>query len=516
MKTQPNQRIVYTLLFFLIIIIMQNATAQFPVDGPYQSIAPPPTPALPVLGQTIVDTSVPSPIDITRITEEYHYTDDNGNPQIWYPSHGYSKTQIWNADQTLYKISSWKIYDATNYQEIQHLSGLYPSYWSNKNPDLIWSFRENGDILKYTVSTQTTETFAHISGYEFIKLGPGEGNIDKNDHYVALVGKKDNGAGSYDLDVIVYDLEANQIVTVKNFPNGWADGPDYGPKYIDWVSVSQSGDYVVIMWNHNTATDNGVDEYYENGNIHYGVEVFDTQTMQFQNRIVRYGNHGDLGYAMDGDEVLVQFYGVYGGGTLYMFKLNGSGYTVLSTHPDFGVDGHISCRNLNRPGWAYVTNADAAQNGQLVAVKLDNSGIVEHFGHHFSSNTSYDQSPMAVASPNGDMICFKSDFGTGPNTHPSVVYDFIAKLSNTQTVLEEQSTPVKCFPNPVKDFIEIENKNTIDKINIYNQMGQLLKAINNTSRLKKVRIDLHEFKSGVYILHIYNGKQFWVNKIIKK
>jgi len=496
------------------LFILPLATAQFPVDGPYQSIAPPSTPALPNYGETVTDNSVPSPIDITRITEVYNYVDNNGNPKVWYPTHGYSKTQIWNADQSKYKISSWKVYDATSYQEIQHLSDLYPSYWSNNNPDLIWSFRENGDIKKYTVSTNTALTIANIPGYEFIKLGPGEGNIDKNDHYVALVGKKDNGAGSFDLDVIVYDLQANQIVTTKNFPDAWADGPDYGPKYIDWVSVSQSGDYVVIMWNHNTATDNGVDEYVENGNLHYGVEVFDTQTMQFQNRIVRYGNHGDLGYAVDGDEVLVQFYGVYGGGTLYMFKLDGSGYTVLSTNSDFGVDGHVSCRNLNRPGWAYVTNSDAAQNGQIVAVKLDNSGIVEHFGHHFSSNTSYDQSPMAVASPNGDMLCFKSDFGTGPNTNPSVAYSFIAKVSDSSAIEEQQTGNLSIYPVPASDFLNIESTEKITEIIIYNSTGQLMKQLEGKT-IRQATINIKNWPKGIYFVQILSDSPPVVRKFIK-
>jgi len=502
-------------VFLFITFLFQTVYAQFPADGAYQSIAPPATPVMPAYGQIVVDNSVTSPIDITRITEVYNYVDNNGDPQVWYPTHGYSKTQIWNADQTKYKISSWKVYDATTYEEVQSLSDLYPSYWSNSNPDIIWSFRENGDIKKYNVLSNTVQTVANISGYEFIKLGPGEGNIDKNDHYVALVGKKDNGAGSFDLDVIVYDLQANQIITTKNFPNGWADGPEYGPKYIDWVSVSQSGDYVVIMWNHNTATDNGVDEYTENGNLHYGVEVYDTQTMQFQNRIIRYGNHGDLGYAVDGDEVLVQFYGVYGGGTIYMFKLNGSGYTVLSTHPDFGLYGHISCRNLNRPGWAYVTNSRAEESGQMVAVKLDNSGIVENFGHHFSSATSYEQAAMAVASPNGDKICFKSDFGTGPNTNPSVSYSFIAQLSDQLSTSEEVLNDINIYPIPAKDIINVTSKNNIKSIKIYNDLGQMVKRIKefNSNHLS---INISNLNAGIYYIYVTTEKKSIIKKFIKK
>ena len=493
---------------------LQIANAQFPVDGQYQSIAPPATPIIPNLGQSVIDNSVPSSIEITRVTDVYNYIDNNGAPQVWYPTHEYSKIQVWNANQTKYKIASWKVYDAITYQEVQSLSNMYPSYWSNVNADVIWSFKENGDVKKHNVSTNTTQTVANISGYEVIKLGPGEGNFDKNDHYVALVGKKDNGVGSFDLDVIIFNLQTYQIVTTRNFPNGWADGADYAPKYIDWVSVSQSGNFVVIMWNHNTATDNGVDQYTENGNLHYGVEVFNSLNMQFQNRIIRYGNHGDLGYAIDGSEVLVQFYGQYGGGKLYMHKLDGSQSSIiLTTNTDFGVYGHVSCRNINRPGWAYITHSLNAQTGQMVAVKLDNSGIVEHFGHHFSSAGSYAQAAMAVASPNGDKICFKSDFGTGAN-NGDISYSFFANSSSPLSVEDELLTEINLYPNPTNDFIIIEGKNTINNVAIYNQIGQLVKNLEIRNK-NIISINITHLKKGIYFVRVSSGKNAILKKIVK-
>jgi len=487
-----------------VVFFLQSVEAQFPNDIPYQSIETPNAIAFPNLGESITDNSVPNPIQITRITEPIDYVDKDGNPQIWYPKHEYAKTQVWNADQTLFRIRSWKVLDATTHQEVQSLSGaIYPSYWSNTNPDLIWSFKENGDVKKHTVSTDVTETVANISGYEFVQLGPGEGNIDKNDKYVALVGKKTNG----DLDVIIFNLQALEIVHTETFAGAWGDGGIGFPKYIDWVSVSQSGNHVVIMWNHTTAPESN--PY----NGHYGVEVFNTLDMQYQNRIIRYGNHGDLGFAVDGDEVLVQFYGMFGNGTLYMHKLDGSGSTLLTTNTDFGVAGHVSCRNINRPGWAYVTHSLSAQSGQLVAVKLDDSGLVEHFGHHFSSGTSYDQAAMAVPSPNGDKVCFRSDFGTGPNTNPSVSYIFIAKLASALSIEEEQLTSVKLYPNPANDFIKIEHKKAINNITIYNITGQIIKTI-KASNSNSAKINIMNLNDGLYYIRVSTENESILKKII--
>ncbi len=497
------------LAILCIVTFSQVVMAQFPNDGVYQSIQTPATiPALPAYGESVIDNSLPSAIEITRVTQIFNYVDANGDPQVWYPNHGYSKDQVWNADQTLYKISAWKVFNATNFEETQSLSNMYPAYWSNTNPDLIWSFREDGAIKKHFISTNTTETVANIAGYESIKLGPGEGNIDKNDHFVALVGKKANG----DLDIIIFDLQTLQVTHTKTLVGAWDDGGANFPKYIDWVSISQSGDYVVIMWNHNTSSVNN--PFTENGNSHYGVEVYNTADVQYQNRIVSYGNHGDLGYAVDGSEVLVQFYGNYGGGKLYMHKLDGSASNiVLSTHTDFGVAGHVSCRNINRPGWAYVTHSLAAQSGQIVAVKLDDSGLVEHFGHHFSSSTSYEQAPMATASPNGDKICFKSDFRTGPNTNPSVVYSFFANLANPLSIDSEELSELKVYPNPAKEAINIACKNNIKNITIYNSIGQSIKTI-QVDNTNNTHINVANLSKGVYYLNVLTAEKVITKKII--
>ena len=133
MKANLNLKKITPLLIIFILFIVELVNAQFPVDGEYQHIDPPATPNMPDYGQSVIDNSVPSPISITRITEAYDYVDENGDPQIWYPTHAYSKTQIWNADQTKYKILSWKVYNATTYQEELALTDMYPSFWSNIN-----------------------------------------------------------------------------------------------------------------------------------------------------------------------------------------------------------------------------------------------------------------------------------------------------------------------------------------------------------------------------------------------
>jgi len=480
---------------FLIFFFLQNINAQFPTDVSYQSIQPPNL-SLPNYLSSITDTSVPDAISIKRITQY----EPNWN---WYPIHDYSKIQPWNADASIYRFAAVAIYNANTHQLIRELPGsqIYPCYWSNTNPDLLYSFRESGYIRTYSVSTNTvTDMNTSIQGYDIVKLGPGEGNIDKNDKYVALIGKSGT-----DMDVIVFDLQLNQIVHTETFAGAWGNANDV-PDYVDWVSVSQSGDYVGIMWNHNVTSQANP------FNGHYGVELYNTTGMQYLRRIAIYGNHGDFGYAQNGDEVFVQFWGPTG--TLNMYYLNGNGRIVLSTNANFAGEGHVSCRNINRPGYAYVSQDEENRSGQIVAFKLDNSGLVEHFGHHFGTASSYLKSPMPVPSPNGDKVMFKSDFG---DPTADVIYVFESTLnSNTTSVNSDNNLQqINVYPNPAIDFINIDSETKINEIKIYNNIGQLVKKLKlNTSN--KVNINVANLKNGIYLMKISSAEKTLFKKFVIK
>jgi len=473
------------------------AFAQFPTDQAYQTFNSV-TPALPSFNMTVDDTSVPETMTIKQITEFVPAWN-------WYPTHEYSKIQPWNADASVYKFYSVAIYNANTHQKIRDLPGgaIYPSYWSNTNADILYGFKENGTIKTYNINTEVISTVGHIYfddanqiAYDVVKLGPGEGNIDKNDHYVAFVAKKNT-----DMYVITYNLQTNQVIHTELFAGAWGNSND-APAYVDWVSVSQSGNYIGIMWNHNTTSQ--ANPY----NTHYGVEIYNTTDMQYLRRIASYGNHGDFGYAINGDEVFVQFWGETG--TLNMYYLNGNGRVVLSTNADFNSEGHVSCRNLNRPGYAYVSQDYADHSGQIVAFKLDNSGLVEHFGHHYSTSSSYLKSPMPCPNPNGDKVMFKSDFG---DATAAVIYVFETELSNTASVNDSSLAKFEIYPNPVKDILTVKTDDIIHNIHIYNTLGQKVKSIpfiNDTS----LALDVSNLKIGFYTLEVHLANSTINRKII--
>lgn len=66
------------------------------------------------------------------------------------------------------------------------------------------------------------------------------------------------------------------------------------------------------------------------------------------------------------------------------------------------------------------------------------------------------------------------------------------------------------FPNPVKDKISISSNISLDRIEIYNLLGNLvLKTESNTNE-----IDVTSLTSGIYLISIYSGNEKIVKKII--
>ncbi len=383
------------------------SAVQYPPDTTYQPITTT-TPTMPGYLASIIDTTTSTRIKRITQPDAAHYGSEP-------PTHSYSKNQPWNADATLYKFYTVAVYNGETHELVQELPGgdLYESFWSNTNPDLLYSFRTDGTIRSYTISTEQTKDLYQLSGYDTVRLGPGEGNIDIHDKFVALAGKRGT-----DFDVIVFDLQKERIVVTKTFTGAWGAGDLSLAEHIDWASVSQSGDYVVISW------DTGAPWDVKPFNGHSGIEVYNAADMTFQRRLVRYGNHGDLCFSPTGEEIYVQFWG--DNGTINAYHLDDGQIDVIQSNADFGVgDAHLSCRNILRPGWAYVST-DKSKGGMVVAVKLDTSETIEYFGHHFSSVASYKKSPMPVPAPNGSPVMFKSDFGD--DSDPNEAYAFEASF----------------------------------------------------------------------------------------
>ena len=82
------------------------------------------------------------------------------------------------------------------------------------------------------------------------------------------------------------------------------------------------------------------------------------------------------------------------------------------------------------------------------------------------------------------------------------------EFQSTLSINTEENSKIKVFPNPVSDYLFIENYELIDKIEITNSLGQIVYFNNNANN----KIDFSKFQTGIYFLKLNNSTY----KIIKK
>ena len=84
------------------------------------------------------------------------------------------------------------------------------------------------------------------------------------------------------------------------------------------------------------------------------------------------------------------------------------------------------------------------------------------------------------------------------------VYDVKAPVTNL----------LKCFPNPVSQILTLEYspQSSHASYRLYNAMGALLKAATVNTAI--TRIDVRQFKPGLYILIVEDGGMLKHQKII--
>jgi len=112
----------------------------------------------------------------------------------------------------------------------------------------------------------------------------------------------------------------------------------------------------------------------------------------------------------------------------------------------------------------------------------------------------------------GDVIVETGSLGSNDNTGGDNNYTQVQEISMT--------SPMKCFPNPVKDILTLfTGIKTGENINllVYNALGQIVyrKALVNQDEL---HIDLQNLKQGIYHLAIIeiSTKKISAVKIIKQ
>jgi hypothetical protein len=431
---------------FMIFFTLVNKTvfaAPYPPDTTLTNIKPP---------------SVPRPGYLSPITDPTFHTkitrvSDQSAMGLSAKrlAHYYSKNQPWNADGSLILLSFSSpspLLNGNTYQFIRNVSVPFYPLWSHIDPKKLYgtysgSHPNRTILVSCNIDTCNTGNASTLSilhdfsneGYTFISIGEQEGNISNDDTYVVLYAEK--GSGSY--YAITFDITTKSIIATKSF----------GTHKPDNVAISQSGNYVLVDWASSDVTSRGM-------------EVYD-RNLQFLRQIYTSSTHYELGYDTSGHEVWVGQTYFDAGKLLIARRLDGGGeYVLTNDSPGWRSPGHISCRNIKRPGWCYISDDGTITSilgyDEVSAVKIDNTKTFERFGHlHHTHdpNVCYECDAMAVPNPDGSKVMFASEWGSGSG---GPIYAYVAEAQGNQTVTPSDTktpTPTVTFtvtPRPTDTF----------------------------------------------------------------
>lgn len=348
----------------------------------------------------------------TRISDEQAFNIGD----IYEKRHSYSTRTPFNSDGSLIAlgVSKPKILNGHTYQLLGTSS--YRFIWSNVEPYKCYSDWSN--IFEVNALNPQTYKLINIrrrvfSEYKELNMDGSNGNLSNDDKYVALVGTKTSTGKN--IWVVVYNVLEDKIISERNFGGNIDDD-------LQWVGMAQDGSRVVIQYDKNgLGTRQGTKSYSRN--------------LQDEVNLTYSTSHGDIGVDTNGDQVYVYFKGEVSGYDLSMSRLIDGKITGL--FPGNLHGGHICCRNIKRPGWAYISTYGKPNDKGIAAplenfaLKLDGSDTVERYDKNYSEKAYdvayYYQQAQASANPFGTKILFASSYGNPIEEAKTYGYAFITE-----------------------------------------------------------------------------------------
>ncbi len=89
-------------------------------------------------------------------------------------------------------------------------------------------------------------------------------------------------------------------------------------------------------------------------------------------------------------------------------------------------------------------------------------------------------------------------------------------MSNGIEQIKEKNNFINIFPNPAKNYVNIENKNDENtNISIINNLGVIVKQMEIPAKSNEL-INITDLVTGIYYLQCYSKNQIQIKKIIIK
>lgn len=146
----------------------------------------------------------------------------------------------------------------------------------------------------------------------------------------------------------------------------------------------------------------------------------------------------------------------------------------------------------------------------------DTSNLMSNFAHPFKDKTGLDylfndfpyvNKVQVENSYNYNVLM--QEFQQSNRT----TYNYSTAISLSTATIEKEIATVAVYPNPTKDFLNIENPSnlSIDKVFVTDMTGKKVIEQSNASA-----INVQNLAKGIYVLELYSGKEKLQSKFIKE
>ena len=104
--------------------------------------------------------------------------------------------------------------------------------------------------------------------------------------------------------------------------------------------------------------------------------------------------------------------------------------------------------------------------------------------------------------------------GINPNISYFAYVDEVSVLQKTITTTSlDNNNPLQVYPNPVKDYLNLEYLGTINEVVVYNMQGQQVMAENRDGYLSK--IDMSGLAMGTYVVKVFADNRVQSMNIVR-
>lgn len=170
------------------------------------------------------------------------------------------------------------------------------------------------------------------------------------------------------------------------------------------------------------------------------------------------------------------------------------------------------------------------KNPSCISIDQNGTLYITDYGNHKIKKTTYYDFNYTISPSLPTGLIFNTETGaiSGTPTTISSPTDYTVTISNTEgtnsfvlnievgtlSVADFQKDAIEVYPNPIQNFVNIEAKSTITKVEIYTLLGQLIQKMIPNQEV--FQINFSGLEKGIYVLKLESNFTNSTFRVVKQ